>query len=166
MTYDEWKATGPEGDDKVCGRQRRTRCESHGRSGTPEYHAWEAMLRRCRVKSEKRYADYGGRGIRVCDAWTASFAAFFRDVGSRPSAAHSLDRIDNDGHYEPGNVRWATRGEQMRNRRTTKISEEELRQVWCLRRLRISSADIGAIFGVRGAEIRRVAPLSRRAVSS
>jgi hypothetical protein len=89
---------------------------THGMSSTPEYFAWAAMLSRCHNPANPRYDDYGGRGITVCDRWRADFAAFLADVGRRPSPAHSLDRIDNDRGYEPGNCRWATAYVQARNR--------------------------------------------------
>lgn len=82
---------------------------------TPEYEAWKSMLARCERPSADRYECYGGRGIRVCDAWH-KFEAFLADVGLRPSDEYSIGRIDNDGHYEPGNVRWETRGDQARNK--------------------------------------------------
>lgn len=76
------------------------------------------MNARCSEKVPKTtQRNYIRRGIRVCDEWKHSFEAFFRDVGPRPSPLHSLDRIDNDKGYEPGNVRWATRSEQRRNKR-------------------------------------------------
>jgi hypothetical protein len=86
---------------------------------TPEYQAWAAMRGRCKYPSCDRYPHYGGRGIKVCDRWEDSFQAFLDDVGPKPSPSHSLDRIDVNGNYEPGNVRWATPKQQMLNKRTT-----------------------------------------------
>ncbi len=73
------------------------------------------MIRRCTYPSMDRYPQYGGRGISICEQWRKSFESFLADVGRAPSPSHSLDRIDNDGNYEPGNVRWATRSEQTLN---------------------------------------------------
>ena len=88
----------------------------------PEYRAWCNMIQRCTNESYPRYDRYGGRGITVCEEWLASYNAFFRDVGPRPSKLHSLDRVKNDLGYFPGNVRWATKSEQMVNRhRWTKV---------------------------------------------
>lgn len=82
------------------------------RTQRPEYNVWVQMRARCAPGGNRRYFD---RGIRVHPRWEESFDAFFADVGPRPSAKHSLDRIDNDGHYEPGNVRWATAIQQANN---------------------------------------------------
>lgn len=104
------------GGTKSCGCFRLDRITTHGMTGTPEYRSWRSMLQRCMNVSSNRYMNYGGRGISVCDRWM-DFANFFSDMGSRPSLDYSLDRIDNDGNYEPGNCRWATRSEQQRNKR-------------------------------------------------
>lgn len=87
-------------------------------TNTPEYFAWRAMIKRCNSPAWHRW--YGGRGITVCARWRESFAAFLADVGARPGAGYSLDRVDNDRGYEPDNVRWATRREQMRNTRANR----------------------------------------------
>jgi hypothetical protein len=89
----------------------------HGKTRTKEYVAWQNMKVRCTDPRSPKYRLYGARGIRVCDEWMTSFAAFFADVGLAPSPRHTLDRINVDGHYEPGNVRWATWSEQRRNQR-------------------------------------------------
>lgn len=107
-----------------CGCQQRHRLagcvRTHGRHGTPEYRAWRAMIERCHRPESVSYANYGGRGITVCDEWRYSFATFLRDVGDKPSPKHSLDRKNNNGNYEPSNVRWATKVEQMRNTRRSR----------------------------------------------
>lgn len=80
------------------------------------YRIWRAMKARCEVSSNVRWERYGGRGVRVCPEWSQSFVAFAEALGEPPSEDHSIDRIDCDGHYEPGNVRWATRLEQAANK--------------------------------------------------
>lgn len=94
----------------------------HGMAGKPEYNAWLKMRKRCSNPNDKAYRNYGARGIRVCPEWEANFEAFFAHVGPKPSPELSIDRIDNDRGYEPGNVRWADRSTQSRNRRPFTIS--------------------------------------------
>ena len=84
------------------------------------YYAWAMMLVRCNNSHHWNYKYYGGRGIKVCERWL-KFSSFIKDVGPRPSPLHTLDRIDNNGDYEPGNVRWATQKEQCRNSRANKL---------------------------------------------
>lgn len=100
------------------------RVTTHGQSGNPrtglkkssEYISWQSMIQRCYDQKVPYYKNYGGRGIAVCDRWRSSFEAFLADMGPRP-AGKTLDRIDNDGNYEPGNCRWATAKEQRLNQR-------------------------------------------------
>ena len=88
---------------------------------TKEYKAWVSMKQRCSNPHSQKYKDYGGRGITVCQEWIDSFEAFLSHVGYAPQGNRiSVDRIDNDGNYEPGNVRWATPYQQVMNRRNTK----------------------------------------------
>jgi len=107
-----------EGISKSCGCVRVDRA-IHGMWKSVEYRTWAHMNYRCSPtrKTDPSWRNYGGRGIRVCKEWRESFVAFFKDVGCRPSAKHSLDRIDNEKGYKPGNVRWATASEQRANKR-------------------------------------------------
>lgn len=93
---------------------------THGKSCTQLYKTWTDMIGRCENTHRKCWPDYGGRGIKVCKRWRNTFLAFLADVGERSSPLHSIDRINNDGNYEPGNVRWATKAQQANNTRTRK----------------------------------------------
>lgn len=113
------------GDTTSCGCLIREKLiavnTKHGhakqRAASLTYRSWSKMLQRCRDSKNNRYAMYGGRGIKVCDRWVSSFADFLADVGPRPSKTHSIDRIEVDGDYEPGNCKWSTALEQRHNQR-------------------------------------------------
>jgi hypothetical protein len=89
----------------------------HGMKHSDEYKTWSGMKMRCINKNAPDYERYGGRGITMCDEWLNSFMSFFLHIGPKPSKKHSIDRIDNNKGYEPGNVRWATKLDQVKNRR-------------------------------------------------
>lgn len=112
------------GKSLSCGCLRRERTseatKKHGLVNTPAYRTWSAMRQRCTNPNFKFYSYYGGRGISVCERWQNSFESFLADMGQPPEGC-SLDRIDSNGNYEPGNCRWATRTEQMRNTRACRI---------------------------------------------
>jgi hypothetical protein len=96
---------------------RKKRERLNGLSSRPEYITWQGMVQRCSNPKASSYKYYGAKGIKVCEEWRQSFQAFYAYVGPKPSPTHSIDRYPNkDGHYEPGNVRWATPQEQGRNR--------------------------------------------------
>lgn len=101
---------------------------------THEYIAWAGMKRRCSPGNGPDHRDYYGRGIRVCERWMV-YSNFLADMGRRPGDKGSIDRIDNDGHYEPGNCRWATSTDQARNRRSTRWiemrGERKCMAEWC-----------------------------------
>ena len=91
---------------------------THGMSKTPEFRIWSHMVQRCTNENDKSYQHYGARGITVCAEW-CDFSNFYRDMGPRPSAKHSIDRIDVNGNYEPSNCKWSTDHEQARNKTNT-----------------------------------------------
>ena len=115
------------GTTKGCGclinpTGEKSRLYKHGHSRSPEYDAWHNIKERCYNKDNIAFANYGGRGITMCDRWLECLNSFINDVGKRPSPKHSIDRIDTNGNYEPSNIRWTTREVQARNTRVRKDS--------------------------------------------
>lgn len=143
------------GNTRSCGCYQRTHAVRHGSSGTPTYKSWAAMLARCRNENHQAFADYGGRGVAVCERWQR-FENFLADMGKRPSG-RTLDRIDVDGNYEPTNCRWATPAEQRRNQRQAKIREQDVYEI----RMAITAGEtqtrIAKRFGVDPSTISHIA---------
>jgi hypothetical protein len=109
---------------KSCGCYRTEKNTKHGLRYSSIYKTWIGIKHRCYNTDFIRYNDWGGRGIRVCDRWLNSFENFYNDMGEKPRGT-SIDRINNDGNYEPSNCRWATPSEQAINRRQKKYHGEE-----------------------------------------
>jgi hypothetical protein len=111
------------GHTRSCGCLfREVRVVAHMRHGdsakgraSPEYHAWRSMRRRCSNPRAPDWKNYGGRGIKVCERWD-SYECFLADMGRKPSPKHSIDRINNDGNYEPENCRWATAEQRVKSK--------------------------------------------------
>jgi len=97
--------------------------KTHGMTKSSEFHIWQGMLARCYNPDMKKYNRYGGRGISICDRWKNSFENFYIDMGMKPSRLHSIDRVNNNGNYEPDNCRWITRKQNMNNTRRSRYIE-------------------------------------------
>ena len=108
-------------DIQSCGCIHVARVTTHGKSHSREYSSWQAMKWRCLYPESEEYYLYGGRGITVCKRWINSFANFYADMGERPPGT-SLDRKDFNGNYTPKNCRWATKEDQVYNRRNSRFA--------------------------------------------
>jgi hypothetical protein len=138
----------------------------NARKGVPasfEYKCWAGLRARCRSPRHAQYQDYGGRGISVCERWWESFANFLADMGRRPSPDLSIDRIDNDGNYEPANCRWATTTAQNGNRRGV-LTPDQRRDVVGRIKAGESARSLSRIFNVDAKTIRRIASRSHGAM--
>jgi len=130
------------GHTKSCGCYRRAvtseRNTTHGMAGTQSYKAWKGMIKRCENPAGKSYKNYGGRGINVCMEWRYDFLAYYSYISHLDNfgkPGYSLDRINNNGNYEPGNVRWATKSTQNNNTRSNHVididGEKKTLAQWC-----------------------------------
>jgi hypothetical protein len=147
------------GHSASCGCLQREARIRHGHGArvnrTPTYRSWQSMIARCTRPTSSEWSYYGGRGIVVCHPWR-TFDNFLADMGPRPTGT-SIDRIDSNGNYEPGNCRWATRAEQSRNTRRTILTAElveDLRALWASG---VSYDDLATQFGISVSHARNVA---------
>jgi len=136
------------GNTKSCGCLKIEKATKHGYVGTPIYRCYNSMKNRCYNINNPSYSDYGGRGIKVCERWKDSFNNFLVDMGERPSKDYSIDRIDNDGNYEPNNCKWSTAKEQNRNNRQVKLNENKVKKIKKLLLNNIKQKDIAIKFRI------------------
>ena len=148
------------GNTVSCGCYARERTSQrsikHGKHSTPEYKSWQQLKERCLNPNCKNRANYMDRGITIHPAWVESFEAFIADVGLRPDGYKSLDRINNDKGYEPGNVRWATPAMQARNRRSTRLDEIDVGAIRSLSNMGMRQHELGRMFRVRSNVIHNI----------
>lgn len=129
----------------------------HGLHKTKEYKTWQQMKERCLNQKSKNFSGYGGRGISVFDGWISSFDLFLSHVGFCPPECKSLDRINNNGNYEPGNVRWATPAQQSRNTRTTKLTAEQVTNIRARLRHGEFQSSIAQSYGLAQQHVSKIA---------
>ncbi len=134
-----------------------TKIEMHGMYGTPEYRSWNHIKERCLNTNGHAYHRYGGRGITICDRWRDSFIAFFADMGLKPFSGAEIDRIDNNGNYEPENCHWVTQIENTRKGPRVKLNmkkAEEIRKRYKVGG--ITQATLAIIYGLTSSGINAV----------
>lgn len=139
------------------GHLEQTRSSDWGqRTSHPLYKMWHGMIRRCHDPKSKSFVDYGSRGIVVCDQWRNDFWSFLHDMGPRPSTAHTVGRINNDGNYSPQNCEWQTPTQQARNRRTSVLTEDLAREIKRRAAMGERAADIAKAMGIQYDHVRNV----------
>lgn len=133
------------------------RNKTHGMSFSPEYATWAAMKQRCYNENIDGYKNYGGRGIIICERWLYSFENFYLDMGKKPFPKAQIDRIDNEGNYEPGNCEWVTSRTNMRHTTITKLTMDKARIIRGLFAYTyLSYTGIGELFGVSRHAVRAI----------
>ena len=131
--------------------------ENHNLSSSAEYKIWGAMKDRCNSKKCKAYKHYGERGISICDSWNNSFIAFYEDMGPKPFLKAEIDRIDNDGNYEPTNCHWTTRAENSHNTRANVLNWFTVRSIRRLYRLhKYTTKELALIYALKPRTIESV----------
>ena len=147
------------GKSRSCGCAQREAAHRnrflHGLVGSKEHTAWANAKARCFDPKNPRYACYGGRGIYMCAEWAQSFAAFLTHIGPAPGGT-TLDRIDVNRGYEPGNVRWATKAVQARNKRTTRLDLMDASAIKTLYRDGVKQTHIAALFDITQGMVGRI----------
>lgn len=146
--------------DPATGRFEATHGASRGGPLWPTYRSWASMISRCKYPCVRGYHNYGGRGISVHPEWARSFESFLTDMGPRPVGT-TLDRIDGDKNYEPGNARWADKYEQARNKRTSKLTEVDVRFIRHWASAGYTQREIAAAFMVDQSHVSRTVRANR-----
>lgn len=133
--------------------------KTHGEASIPqslEYRSWAGMIQRCTNPNNTKFKDYGGKNITVCAQWLASYSEFLKDMGRRPTNAHTLERIDNKLGYSPDNCIWGTRKEQSRNRSNCKVTVEDVKKIKRLYQSGISQKSIAIMYKVTRSVIHKI----------
>jgi len=142
--------------DRKIPQSARIHSAAPRRTNPVEYYCWRNMKNRCYNKNDIGFKNYGGRGITVCKRWRNSFPNFLADMGNKPDPKLSIDRIDNNGNYEPGNCRWATRKQQAKNTRRRVMTDSDISLAIKLRRQGKKLKEIANLIGVNDRTISKV----------
>ena len=139
---------------KSCGCLQKELLTTHGCFGTSEHKTWSAMIQRCHNPKSQAFKNYGGRGITVCERWRIA-ANFLEDMGPRPEGM-TLERINNDRGYEPGNCKWATPTEQARNTRVIKLTKHQVHRIREFLWAGASQKELAILFSVNPSTISQI----------